>query len=214
MLINEVEHLVGLSKKSIRYYEENGLLSPTRNKINDYRIYNEKDIEKLKLIKFLRELNVGIKDLKKLENKKKKKKKCMLDRIRKIEEETTNYEKVKNMCKEISESNCEYNTINIKKYFENMSTLNKEGFTLRDVKTSKKKKICGAVLSSTIFSLIFILLIILTTYFQYTEEVNIPIIIYLVLMVMLFIPVIGIIYNLIIRINEIRKGEEDEASKY
>ena len=214
MLINEVEHLVGLSKKSIRYYEENGLLSPTRNKINDYRIYNEKDIEKLKLIKFLRELNVGIKDLKKLENKTLSLKKCMLDRIRKIEEETTNYEKVKNMCKEISESNCEYNTINIKKYFENMSTLNKEGFTLRDVKTSKKKKICGAVLSSTIFSLIFILLIILTTYFQYTEEVNIPIIIYLVLMVMLFIPVIGIIYNLIIRINEIRKGEEDEASKY
>ena len=28
MFINEVCHIVGLSRKSIRYYEENGLLSP------------------------------------------------------------------------------------------------------------------------------------------------------------------------------------------
>ena len=47
MFINEVEHLVGLSKKSIRYYEENGLLNPSRNKENDYRIYQEEDIRKL-----------------------------------------------------------------------------------------------------------------------------------------------------------------------
>lgn len=52
MLINEVEHIVGLSKKSIRYYEENGLLRPRRNQENDYRVYTEKDIQKLKTIKF------------------------------------------------------------------------------------------------------------------------------------------------------------------
>jgi len=28
MLISEVENICGLSKKSIRYYEENGLLNP------------------------------------------------------------------------------------------------------------------------------------------------------------------------------------------
>ena len=31
MLINEVESVIGLSKKSIRYYEEEGLLNPKRN---------------------------------------------------------------------------------------------------------------------------------------------------------------------------------------
>ncbi len=68
MLINEVEHIVGLSKKSIRYYEENGLLTPKRNQENDYRIYDEKDIQKLKIIKFLRKLNVPIRELKQLES--------------------------------------------------------------------------------------------------------------------------------------------------
>ena len=68
MLINEVEHIVGLSKKSIRYYEENGLLTPKRNQENDYRIYDEKDIQKLKIIKFLKKLNVPIRELKQLES--------------------------------------------------------------------------------------------------------------------------------------------------
>ena len=57
MNIHEVEHLIGLSKKSIRYYEEHGLLKPKRNQENDYLIYQEEDIKKLKVIKFLRELD-------------------------------------------------------------------------------------------------------------------------------------------------------------
>lgn len=69
MFINEVEHIVGLSKKSIRYYEENGLLNPSRNKENDYRIYSDEDVKKLKVIKFLRELGVSIKELQDLNNK-------------------------------------------------------------------------------------------------------------------------------------------------
>ena len=69
MLINEATHKVGLSKKSIRYYEENGLLNPKRSKSNDYRIYDESDIKKLKIIKFLRELDVPIRELKMLNNK-------------------------------------------------------------------------------------------------------------------------------------------------
>jgi len=31
MKINEVEALVGITKKNIRFYEEKGLLSPSRN---------------------------------------------------------------------------------------------------------------------------------------------------------------------------------------
>ena len=41
MFINEVETLVGLSKKSIRFYEENGLIKPKRNAENDYRVYSD-----------------------------------------------------------------------------------------------------------------------------------------------------------------------------
>lgn len=214
MFINEVEHIVGLSKKSIRYYEENGLLNPKRNKENDYRIYTEEDINKLKIIKFLRELGVPIKELKQLNDGTLLLQECMEDRIKKINEEEKNYNKVKSMCIEISKSNNTFNTIDITKYFEKINALNKEGFTMRNLKTNKKKKIRGAVLSSLFFGLFFLILISTISYFQFTAKDNIPWLVYLILITLLGTPLISIIYNLIIRIKEINGGEEDEASKY
>lgn len=41
-----------------------------------------------------------------------------------------------------------------------------------------------------------------------------PWIIYSFIIFILIIPVISIVYNLVIRIKEIKGGEEDEASKY
>ena len=86
MFINEVEHLVGLSKKSIRYYEKEGLLFPKRNKENDYRVYNDEDIKKLRIIRFLRELGISINDLKKLSNNEITLQEIMLDNIIRIED--------------------------------------------------------------------------------------------------------------------------------
>lgn len=60
VFIREVESIVGLSKKNIRYYEEVGLIKPDRDNSNDYRIYRDEDIRKLKVIKFFRELDVPI----------------------------------------------------------------------------------------------------------------------------------------------------------
>lgn len=214
MLINEVEHIVGLSKKSIRYYEENGLLTPKRNRENDYRVYDEKDIQKLKTIKFLRELNVPIRELKQLQQKEITLQECMADRIKKIESEEENYQKIKNMCISISTSTDTYENIEIDKYFKTMNVLNKEGFTMRDTKTSKMKKIVGAVISSLLFGSIFLFVIGIITYFQCTESKNIPWLIYIFIMIILCVPLFGMVVNLISRIKEINGGEEDEASKY
>lgn len=214
LFINEVEHKVGLSKKSIRFYEENGLLTPKRDANNKYRIYEKKDIEKLKVIKFLRELGVPIRELQLLNTNQLSLKDCMIDRIQKIDNATKNYEKVKNMCYEISKSAETFANIDLTKHIEVMNTLNKEGFTMRDVKTNKAKKIREAVLSSCIFGLFFLFLISILSYFQITENSKIPWVIYIFIMTILLLPVIGIIYNLILRIKEINGGEEDEASKY
>ena len=214
MFINEVEHLVGLSKKSIRYYEENGLLNPSRNKENDYRIYQEEDIRKLQVIKFLRELDVPIKDLESLNEGTLTLQECMTDRIQKIEQEENNYQKIKEMCQEISKSKESYQEIDITKYFQEVNKLNKEGFTMRNIKTNKKKKIIGAILSSAIFSLFFLFIAGIITYFQVTEVEKMPWFLYSFLMLLFLFPLIGIIYNLIVRIKEINGGEEDEASKY
>ena len=63
MTIKEAEKLTGLTIKSIRYYEEKGLINIERNDENDYRKYTEKDIERLKLIKVLRYINFSIEDI-------------------------------------------------------------------------------------------------------------------------------------------------------
>lgn len=214
MFINEVCHVVGLTKKSIRFYEENGLLNPKRNSENDYRIYTKEDIEKLKKIKFLRELNVSIRELKLLEDGELTLESVMNDRIRKISEEETKYLQVKKMCKDIIESKATYKNIDITSYFHSMNTLNKEGFTMRDVKTNRTKKIVGAIGSSIIFSLFFIFLVFMITYFQLTETEKMPWFLYFFIIAIFGTPIIGIVGNLIARIIEINGGEEDEASKY
>lgn len=214
MLINEVCSIVGLSRKTIRYYEEEGILNPTRNKNNDYRIYNDNDIRLLKIIKFLRELNVSIADIKKLEQKEITLEECMSDRIVKIEAERKNFSKIKNMCNDIIESGDSFESIEITKYSEEMNILNKRGFTMRDVKSNNKKKILGAITSSIIFSLFFLFIVVIISYFQFTEAEKIPWFFYIFIVGLFLVPVFGIYSNLFIRIKEIKGGEEDEASKY
>ncbi len=214
MLINEVESIVGLSKKSIRYYEENGLLKPKRKEENGYRIYDEEDIKKLKVIKFLRELGVPIKELQELEKGTLKLAECMEERIDKITKLEEDYESVKEMCLEIQKSKDTFQDIDMTHYFEKMNILNKKGFTMRDIQKDHSKKIQGAILSSAIFSFLFLFLMGLITYFQWIEEEKMPWFLYAFFLLVLGIPIIGIVYNLIERIREIKKGEEDEASKY
>ncbi len=212
MFINEVYQQVGLSKKSIRYYEEIGLLRPKRNQENDYRIYDEEDIKRLKLIKFLRELGVPIQDLKRLVNKELSLEACMRDRIVKIDDLETNLKKVRELCLDIASSGVDIEEIDSTSYFQSMSILNKEGFTLRNVKTNKTKKILGAVLSSLFFGGIFLFLMGLFTYFLFMDYI--PLVYYILLLFILGAPFIAIIVNLVKRIQEINGGEEDEASKY
>jgi MerR family transcriptional regulator, repressor of the yfmOP operon len=54
MKIQEVAAEVGLTTRSIRYYEEMGLLAPARSG-GDYRLYESEDIERLRFIKGLRD---------------------------------------------------------------------------------------------------------------------------------------------------------------
>ena len=65
--INEVESLVGISKKNIRFYEQEGLLSPKRNSENSYRDYSEEDVAILKEIRLLRRLSVPLDEIRKLQ---------------------------------------------------------------------------------------------------------------------------------------------------
>lgn len=80
--------------------------------------------------------------------------------------------------------------------------------------SSKTKKILGAIASSFLFSIFFIVIEATITYYQLTEKEKLPWLMYIILTIILLTPVIAMLYNLIVRIIEIRGGEEDEASKY
>jgi DNA-binding transcriptional MerR regulator len=54
--IEQVAALTGLTKRTLRYYEEVGLLTPTDRTEGNYRRYSEDDIERLERIKKLRDL--------------------------------------------------------------------------------------------------------------------------------------------------------------
>ncbi len=53
--IQEVAEETGLTPRSIRYYEERGLLRPAGRSGGDYRLYDASDLEQLRFIKGLRD---------------------------------------------------------------------------------------------------------------------------------------------------------------
>jgi MerR family transcriptional regulator, repressor of the yfmOP operon len=53
--IQEVAAEVGLTARSIRYYEELGLLEPAARSDGDYRLFDASDLERLRFIKSLRD---------------------------------------------------------------------------------------------------------------------------------------------------------------
>lgn len=61
--INKLAKLAGVSTRTLRYYDELGLLSPARVSSNGYRIYGEKEIDRLQQILFYRELGVSLEEI-------------------------------------------------------------------------------------------------------------------------------------------------------
>lgn len=64
--IGEVSKIVGLPAKTIRFYEESGVISNVRRSQNRYRSYTKSTIEELKLLKYARDLGLPLSEIKKL----------------------------------------------------------------------------------------------------------------------------------------------------
>jgi DNA-binding transcriptional MerR regulator len=66
MRIDELSKIANVSKRTIRYYEELGLLKPIRETESNYRIYQRKDIDTLQHILFYKRLGFELDDIKRL----------------------------------------------------------------------------------------------------------------------------------------------------
>lgn len=64
--INNTAKLVGISSRTLRYYDEIGLLKPKRISSNGYRIYGQKEIERLKEIIFYKEMGLPLDEIQRI----------------------------------------------------------------------------------------------------------------------------------------------------
>lgn len=62
--VQKLAKMAGVSTRTLRYYDEMGLLKPARINSSGYRIYGQKEVDLLQLILFYRELDVGLEDIK------------------------------------------------------------------------------------------------------------------------------------------------------
>ena len=64
--VKDVSDITGISIRTLRYYDEIGLLKPTKLTESGYRLYNNKALEQLQEIMFFRELEIPLIDIKKI----------------------------------------------------------------------------------------------------------------------------------------------------
>lgn len=64
--VKEVSDITGVSIRTLRYYDEIGLLKPTRLTEAGYRLYDNQALEKLQQIMFFREIEVSLSEIKEI----------------------------------------------------------------------------------------------------------------------------------------------------
>ncbi|HHY74682.1 MAG TPA: MerR family transcriptional regulator [Bacillus bacterium] len=61
--VNKLAQLSGVSGRTLRYYDEIGLLKPARTNSSGYRIYGQKEVDLLQQILFYRELELSLEEI-------------------------------------------------------------------------------------------------------------------------------------------------------
>lgn len=64
--IGEVADRVGLSLRTVRYYEEQGLLEPESRSPGGFRLYSERQVDRLSLIKQMKPLGFTVAEMRDL----------------------------------------------------------------------------------------------------------------------------------------------------
>ena len=102
--IGQISELADISKRTVRYYQEVGLIEPSKLTEGGFRLFNKKDLHRLKIIKVFKDLGFELKEIQDmLPNKTLNTKKEMIDysknvikkQIEVINQQIDNLEKTK-----------------------------------------------------------------------------------------------------------------------
>lgn len=213
MKINEVEQMVGITKKNIRFYEQEGLLSPGRNLTNGYREYSAKDVEVLQQIKLLRKLEIPIEEIRKLQANDLTLEDSLKRHLIALGRKRKNLEDVEAFCIRIATLQIQLPELETLALLEEIESMEKGGVQFMDIKKwDKKKQKNNALISVCVIIFICLTLAALILWANTVEPIPSPIL--FLLLFPIVIPIIGALLALKERFSEIEGGELDEASKY
>lgn len=211
MKINEVEKRTGMTKKAIRFYEEQDLIHPDRAE-NGYREYSEEDIRNLEEIGFLRRLMVPVDDIRKLREGKISLGECMDRQIKILDSRKQAVEHARQLCSDISSAETELSEIRFEDYEARVAELEKGGFKVTGIEEYGKRRMKKAGLAVTVFIIFMLAVEGLIVYGWLTE--GMPLALFVFISLVILFPVAGSLWALNERRKELKKGEEYEAFKY
>ena len=217
MKINEVEAQVGITKKNIRFYEDQGLLKPHRNSQNGYRDYGETEVEILRRIKLLRKLGVPLEEIRQMQRGAHTVGDGMRRHLISLERERQNLEAAIRLCGGLTDRRERLEDLDVQALLEEMARMEQEGTTFmnKQKQDTKRRRYVAPVLAAILMAVLMAGLIWLFLWAFAVDPAGAPPLPVLALFVA--IPaavVIGVVIALVQRVREIEKGEEDDARKY
>ena len=214
--INEVEALVGITKKNLRFYEEKGLLSPRRNSENGYRDYGQEEVDALQRIKLMRKLGVPIEEIRRMQEGAQTVGDGMRRHLITLEREKRNLEEAARLCALLTERETPLGELDAAGVLEEMSALEQSGTTFQNKQRQdvRIRYVAPVVISAVMVALLAALIALMLWAFYLEPANSPPLALVLVIVAVPALIIAGVVLALFQRIREIGKGEIDDAKKY
>lgn len=214
--INEVEALVGITKKNIRFYEAEGLLAPRRNSDNGYRDYGEAEVETLRRIKLLRKLGVPLEDIRQMLSGAHTVGDGMRRHLVTLERERQNLDAAARLCGELADCQERLADLDAAALLEQMAEMEQSGTTFQNKQSQDIRARYVAPVAVTVLMVLLMLgLIWLFLWAFETDPAGAPPL--PLLAVFIAVPTVvalGVIVSLVQRIREIGRREIDDARQF
>ena len=216
MKINEVEALVGITKKNIRFYEEQGLLSPRRNSQNGYRDYGEEEVTALRQIKLLRKLGLPLEEIRWMQAGG-----TVADGMRRhlitLERERRDLEQAMELCRGLKDRQVRLNDLDAAVLLAEMERLEQGGTTFQNkqVEDTKSTRYAASTAAALVIVVLMAAFMALMAWGFLSNPASAPP--WPILAVFVGAPglvIVGVLLALGQRIREIGKGEIDDAKHY
>ena len=208
---------MGVTKKNIRFYEAEGLLTPRRNSENGYRDYQDEDVAALRRIKLLRKLGVPLEEIRQMQSGAHTLGDGMRRHLITLERETKNLRQAMEVCASLQNREEPLSALDAEAVLRRLSELEQEGTTFMDKQKNdyKPRRYAAAVTAAAVMALLMGGVIWLILWAMETDPQGAPPLPLLILLIA--IPgavILGVALALALRLREIRKGEEEDASQY